>query len=102
MEELFVPIEGYPNYVVSSYGRVINTKFDRDLVPTLDVRTDTQKVTLYNNGIPRTFYLHRLVAKGFFLNYQEDLEVGFLNGKKNDCSITNITIDHRKKARWEG
>lgn len=93
MDEHFVMVEGYPNYIVSSYGRVLNQKHDRELVAVTDHRTGWQKVKLYRNGVPVTKYIHRLVAQAFFVNYDEDREVNFIDSDHpEDCSVTNLTI----------
>ena len=91
-EEVFVEIEGFPNYVVSNYGRVVNTKFDRDLNPIVDKRNGTQKIRLYKMGVYQDLILRRIVAKAFFVNYDDEREVILLNGDEGDCSVTNITM----------
>ena len=91
-EEVFVDIEDFPNYIVSNYGRVINKKFDRDLTPIVDKRDGALKIRLYKNGLYTDLLLHRIVAKAFFVNYDDEREVILMNGVKSDCSVTNITI----------
>lgn len=97
MEEYFSEIEGFPNYVVSNYGRIVNIKRDTDLTATKD-GNGVYKVTLYRNNVPTTMYVHRIVAKAFFVNYGEDREVLFVNDNKEDYSVLNLTIgvDKRK------
>jgi NUMOD4 motif len=91
-EEYFCEIEGFPNYVVSNYGRIVNVKFDRDVNPMTDKRNGMQKIRLYNQGKYMDLLLHRVVAKAFFVNYTDEQEVVLMNGNPMDCSVTNITI----------
>jgi len=90
MDELFVPIEGYPNYEVSNYGRVVNVRFDRDLKT--KIRRGWAAVCLYHEGVARTFSLHRLVAQAFFLNYLEGEGVEHINGNHEDNAVSNLHL----------
>lgn len=91
-EELWVPIEGFPNYEISNYGRVVNIKTEHELQIThTKYKPDT--VRLYRNGKMRQFYVHRLVAQAFFLNYRDDIEVLRLNPYAiHDNSVLNLTL----------
>lgn len=92
MEELFVPIEGYPNYQVSNYGRVVNVKHDRDLTPTPGGREGYFKVRLYNEGVHQDYYVHSLVAAGFFLHFAECNGVSHLSSDLSDNSVGNLSL----------
>lgn len=92
MDEVFVQVDGYPNYVISNYGTILNEKFDRELTATTDRRDGLRKVTLYKNGIGKEYYIHRLVAKAFFVNYEDHRPVLFINDDPMDCSVLNLTI----------
>lgn len=95
LEELWIPIEGYSNYAVNNYGQVINLNRDTELTPVKDAR-GALKVYLYRNNVPRTFYIHRLVAKAFFLNYTEEIDVKHKNNNLSDNSVLNLTLVERK------
>lgn len=98
LEELWVPVEGFPNYEVSNYGRVVNIKTGRDLQP-VPHKNGFLKIGLSKNGTRYFFYLQRLVAKAFFVDYSEDHEVELINDIRTDCTVANITINlHRRKA----
>jgi len=89
-EEHFAAIPGYPNYQVSNYGRVVNSR-GMELKP----RTDAlgyQNVALYNNRVRRDVVVHRLVAEVFFVDYDVNLEVKHKNEDKSDCSVLNLTL----------
>lgn len=91
MEELFVPVEDYDNYVVSNYGRVVSVKRDIDLSPSRN-KDGRLTVSLYKNGVPKTFYVHRLVAQAFFINYSQDTNVRHISIDYDDNSVGNLTL----------
>ena len=103
LEELWVPVEGFPNYEVSNYGRVVNVNTGRDLKPQVK-KSGNLQVKLFVNNVAHFWYLHRLVARAFFLNYSEDHDVLLINGIKSDCTVTNIQIDmaHEKRGPRSG
>lgn len=91
-EELWVPIEDYPNYEISNYGRIVNTKTDYELQITHS-KYKKDQVNLYNNGKVKRFYVHRLVARAFFQNYRDDIEVLHVNQYSiHDNSVLNLTL----------
>ena len=92
LEELWVPIEGYPNYEISNYGRVVNVNTDHELAINC-TKYKPSSVRLFKNGVPKAFYVHRLVAQAFFLNYRDDVEVLHVNKRHiHDNSVMNITL----------
>lgn len=96
--EIFASIEGFENYAVSNFGRVINAKRGRDLRPGRDAG-GYLKVALYRNGVRYDFGVHRLVAKAFFVDFNQDLEVYHVDGNKEDCSITNLSLGNFIRVR---
>lgn len=91
IEELFVEVEGFPNYLVSNYGRVINRQRDCDLSPSQ--ATDGHlKVLLYREGVARTKQVHQLVAEAFFEEWEPGLEVFHIYPNYSDNSVTNLTL----------
>lgn len=91
LEELFVDIPGYPNYLVSNYGRVINKVHGYDLKFSHGTQGHC-KVKLYHDGISRDKQVHQLVAQAFFLEWEEGLEVKHIIADFNDNSVTNLTL----------
>lgn len=98
IDEFWVDVEGFPNYSVSNYGRVTNNQRGRDLKPYSDSK-GYMKVSLYNNGVKTVMYVHTLVAKAFFLNYKEGVEVLHTNGVKDDNTVLNLTLGGRARRR---
>lgn len=94
LEEAWVPLEGMPNYEVSNFGRIANVNTNQVLKPYTD-KDGYQHICLYKDGIKHYFLVHRLVAKCFFLNYQEGIEVNFENGDPADVGVFNLTLGHK-------
>lgn len=65
MDELWYKITDY-DYFVSTDGRVMN-KQGVIKKPTID-KDGYRKISLWKNGKPKTFFIHRLVATYFIPN----------------------------------
>lgn len=94
IEELWVTFDVLPNYAVSNYGRVVNIKTGRELKGSPD-KNGYLRVALYHNGVRHESYVHRLVAKAFFLNYEEGCEVNHISEYKDDNTVLNLTLSGR-------
>lgn len=91
VEEIWVEV-GVGAYAVSNYGTVTNERTGRDLKPYPDKRTGLLRVALYHNGKRWDVFVHRLVAKAFFLNYGPGIEVLHKNQDVTDNSVLNLTL----------
>lgn len=100
LEELWVPVEDYPNYEISNYGRVVNIKTGYEL-KTWAVGKGGKylRVELSRDALRRAFFLHRLVAREFFLLYSDRVEVICINGNYHDCTVANISLDSTRDRR---
>lgn len=95
LEELWQPVEGFPDYEISNYGRVVNVQTGYELKNSICGPGGRYlRVKLSRNYLRRAFYLHRLVAREFFLQFDDSVEVRCKNGNYHDCTVVNITI-HR-------
>lgn len=101
-EEVWEAIEDFPMYAVSSYGRIMNVHTER-LLRTRYHRNGHVMVNLSRNAVKHTFYVSRLVARAFFLNYQPGIMVLHKNGNLDDISVLNLTLGKgcRKSAQPE-
>lgn len=98
LEEIWVEV-GIGAYEVSNFGRVVNANTSKDLTPSPD-KNGYLRVALYYKGVRHEVYVHRLVARAFFLNYKNGVEVKHKNGNKNDNTVLNLTLGEgcRKRA----
>lgn len=79
---------GYPNYSVSSLGRVYNHKKQRYLNPGLN-RQGYYQVSI-SNKTNRIFGLHRLIALAFIPNPENKKYIDHINTIKTDNRIENL------------
>lgn len=83
-------VRGYPNYQVSSFGRVKNRKHDRVLRKSL-TSNGYEKVRLYNNGKGDTKTVHVLVARNFYPNSVGQC-VNHKDRNKRNNSVENLEV----------
>lgn len=94
MEEQWAAIEGYPNYAVSNLGRVANITRGEMLRPRPN-EEGYLRVSLSNLGQVKDFYVHRLVAAAFMINYDPRYQIKPVNGNLEDCRVDNLYV-HRQ------
>ena len=90
-EEYWVVLDGLPRYAISNYGTVVDEYTGVDL-ETYHHENGHVMVDLENNGKVYHVYVHRLVARVFFLQYAAGAPVGHLNGNLDDNSVLNLTL----------
>jgi hypothetical protein len=89
MEELFLPIQNYDNYLVSNYGNIKNKKTNK-------IKNHCKKsngylyISLYKNGISKLFLIHRLVFLAFYNNILNDDVIDHIDGNKTNNNIHNL------------
>lgn len=88
LEEQFGELSEFPNYAISSYGRVINKLTDREIQPYMS--DGFLQVRLTNEERQRSFTLHRLIAMIFMADYDRTRRVSFKTPDRRDCSIFNL------------
>lgn len=93
MHEVWKRVTDFPNYQVSSYGRVLNTERDRYLTHIANSRGHL-RVTLWAEGVPQVVYLNHLVARTFFGEFEYDsrIQVKHVNGDINDNHVDNLML----------
>lgn len=89
IDEIWVPVEGFPDYAVSNYGRVRNVKFDRELNPR---RTSYGhlRVMLFHEGVSQEFLIHRLVAQAFLTGYNENVKIKHFDDDNANNHVENL------------
>jgi hypothetical protein len=89
--EAWRPIEGYPDYEVSSLGRVRSLKWGKvRILKASRGAQDYRAVDLYANRVRVTLLVHRLVARAFLGPRPDGLETRHLSGDKADNSVANL------------
>lgn len=92
--EVWKPIDDFPNYQVSDYGRVKsniphNGTNERILKPQL--RKDGYlQIQLHKDGVIKNYLVHRLVAETFLPNPNSLPQVNHKNEDKTDNRVSNI------------
>ena len=90
-DERWAPIDGYPNYVISTHGRVWNIPRDRELYPTVRRRGYLQ-VALSNHYGPKSFYIHQLMGMTFMDVWRPRIQIAHLDLDKRNNHISNLYV----------
>ena len=106
-EERYAPIEGFPNYLVTSHGRVLSLKDNHgnDRVKELKpqkFRIGYMYVNLYKNGKMNSKTVHRLVAQAFIPNPENKTEVNHIDEDKTNNQVSNLEWMSAKENRNHG
>ena len=88
-DEIFTDIEGFENYAVSNYARVLKKTTQRFSKPCLNDK-GYLKVTLSKNNKAFKHYLHRLVANAFIKNNQNEPIIDHIDRNKQNNSLSNL------------
>lgn len=102
MEE-WQKIDNFPNYSVSNFGNVINTKTNK--VMKLTNKSGYYHITLKNENSYKTLKIHRLVALAFIKNPENKPEVNHKDKNKLNNNINNLewmTRTENNKHRCNG
>lgn len=90
MEEQWKKIEGYPNYSISSIGRVRNDKTNKLLTPHPRSKGYLYVGIMNSNGKQDQFRVNRLVAQAFIPNPKGLPIVNHINEIKTDNRVENL------------
>lgn len=94
--EIWLPIEDYPNYEVSSEGRVRNIKAGKILKQQIN-HNGYNCLTLRKDKVQYNARVHRLVADAFYDGDHRDLDVNHIDGNKTNNFIGNLEWCTRKE-----
>ena len=94
-EEVFKPIENFPEYYISNLGNVKSEKTNRLL--RIQKTSKYSVVGLNNNDKRYSFLVHRLVAKAFIPNLENKLTVNHINHDKYDNRVENLEWSTQKE-----
>lgn len=99
-EEIWRDIDGYPNYQVSTLGRVKslnyrNTKKEKVLKPIKD-KDGYLVINIRNEKKQKTIKIHRIVCEAFLPNKYNLQEVNHLDEDKTNNNVTNLEWSTRE------
>ena len=86
-KEIWKKIDGFPNFLISSWGRVYNVK--REVFITQTFRR-YYNVALSNNGKIKHARVHRLLANAFLLNPDNKIYVDHVDGNPKNNNMINL------------
>lgn len=89
--EIFKPIEGFPNYVVSNLGKVYSLNNGHK-----EVNTGRGRVDLWLNGLRVRFSLKSIVAEHFLGKQEQGDIISFHDGDVRNCSASNLFYLRKK------
>jgi len=98
-------IQGYPNYLIYSNGRVSSKRFpDRFLKQHLcGSKRNYYEVALYNEGNKKHFKVHRLVALHYIPNPENKPTVDHKNRNPFDNRVENLRwATHKEQHKNQG
>ena len=94
--EVWRSIENYDNYVVSSFGKIKNTKTGKVLKAS-DNGHGYLIIDLYENAIRKTHKVHRLVANAFIDNPNDKNCVDHKDNNRTNNHISNLRFATSKE-----
>lgn len=89
--EIYSFIPDFPNYLVTSHGRVLNiNKGMKELK--LENKSGRKRVALSHNGYVKRFYVAQIVANAFLKREEYHRSVKHLDGE--------LSNNHYKNLKW--
>ena len=90
-KEKWEVINGYEDYSVSNFGKVVSRKFNNDRILKQKIDKDGyRRVHLSKNGHDKYFFVHRLVAQAFIPNPDNLPQINHIDECKFNNCIDNL------------
>lgn len=105
--EIWKPIKDWPDYRISTRGRVISLKGNIPRILKQAIGNHGYPVVvLYNKGTKQMKLVHRLVAAAFIPNPENKPEINHIDGNKTNNNVSNLewiaSSENNKHAIQEG
>lgn len=98
MKEIWKDIPNYEGYYqASTLGRIKSIKFGYNRILKTSIAGGYFKLGLWENGVRKTFSVHRLIGLTFILNSENKLEINHKNRIKKDNKVGNLEWATRKE-----
>ena len=81
-------IQDFPNYSVSNLGNIINNKTNK--IMKINTKRGYGNISLVNDGLRKSFKVHRLVSLAFIDNPENKPQVNHLDKNKSNNDISNL------------
>jgi hypothetical protein len=95
MEEIWKPVNEFPNYHISSFGNIKNVITNKSLKPSL--KGGYLSISLVYNSNRISFKIHRLVALTFIENPENKSDVNHKDKNKLNNNVKNLEWMTRKE-----
>ena len=96
MIEKWKPIKGYEDlYEVSNLGNIKNSK--GKILKSALCKNGYRSVSLWKKNKGKTYFIHRLVAEAFVLNYENKTDINHKDGNKENNKADNLEWCTRKQ-----
>lgn len=99
-KERWVGIPEFPDYIVSTYGRVANYRLNHILSPR-PAFNNNKKVQLRLDGRPYEKMIHRLVAEAFLDDYAPHVNIKHIDDDKSNNHYRNLRMDTPERGEYE-
>lgn len=102
MIEEWKDIEDYPNYQVSSMGRIKSLNYNKtgkEKIMKVTPCNGYFNLTLCKDGKTKQFQIHRLVAQAFIPNPENKPEIDHINTDRTDNRVENLRwVTHKENS----
>jgi len=99
--ELWREISNYPNYLISSMGRVKSLNYFKSgeecILHPIELKTKYLVVNLYKEKQSKLMYIHKLVALAFIENPEKKPTIDHINKDRQNNHLENLRWATRKE-----
>lgn len=95
-EERWSQIDGFPDYAVSSHGRVVSLRYDQELKPRVN-SYGGMRVVLYRDKVRHDYYVHHLVAAAFIDEYELGSHIRHYDGNNSNNDVYNLRFPYGRR-----